>query len=140
MGVSEDSQQLRRLARAVMSGELTREEYRRQRRVLIDRHAGDLPMTSQPLAAVLAPVQRAGAEHTVPNTLTTPTVPYRHADTDITMIGGDDQGQTRRRQAVVLDEPLADRQAVGGRGDLWIGVAVIAIVLLVAGGLFTLLW
>lgn len=139
MGVSEDSQQLRRLARAVMSGELTREEYRRQRRVLVDRYAGDVPMTSQPLAAVLESASRMGVEHTVPNTHTTPTVPYRH-DTDITMIGGD-QGQTRRRQAVVLGEPTVDRRAVVGRGDLWIGAMVGVILLALAiGGLLVFLW
>ncbi len=70
MGVSEDSQELHRLARAVMSGELTREEYRRQRRVLIDRHAGDVPMISQPLAALRDPVLRASAEQAASNTRT----------------------------------------------------------------------
>lgn len=70
MGVSEDSQELHRLARAVMAGELTREEYRRQRGVLIDRHAGDVPMTSQPLAALRDPVLRASTEQAASNALT----------------------------------------------------------------------
>lgn len=138
MGVSEDSQQLRRLARAVMSGELTRDEYRRQRRVLIDRHAGDVPMTSKPLSAVWEPAARGGAEHTVPNTLTAPTVPYSNAGDDITMMAGGNQ--TRPRQAVVVDVPQPVRRASGGHGDVWIGVVAVAIVLLVVGGLLAFLW
>lgn len=54
MALSEDNQQLRELARAVMAGELARDEYRRQRRVLIDRYAGEQPVPVSVPAATAA--------------------------------------------------------------------------------------
>lgn len=131
MGVSEDSQQVRRLARAVMSGELTCDEYRRQRRVLIDRHAGDVPMTSPPVSTV-------GVGRAVPNTLTEPTVPVSLADADIpTMAGGN---RTHPRQSAVMNDTAEGRPVIGGRGDVWIGVVAVAIVLLIVGGLLAFFW
>lgn len=134
MGVTEDSEQLRRLARAVMVGELTRDEYRRQRRAIIDRHAGDVPMSAQPLSAVVEPAARAG-EHTVPNTLTLPTVPYRQQADDITRI--EPAARTRPAPALLVDPP-ADRPRQ--HGDLWIGVLVVAVVLICVGALLAFFW
>lgn len=130
MTLEQDSQLLRQLARAVMAGELTRDEYRRQRRVVIDRYAGDAPVATRPLSDVVeASPLPGGAEHTLPNT--TPTVPYRQTD-DITMMGGD-RAQRKNPQ------PEAGA-AAGAHNDLWIGIVAVAFVLLVVGGFLAYFW
>lgn len=133
MSLSDDSQQLRQLARAVMAGELTRDEYHRQRRVVIDRYAGDAPVTALPLSSVVESSPLPGAEHTQPNGVGAPTQPYRHPGDDITLMAGD----SKTRPATPV--PAAGDAHVSGR-DLVIGVVAVAIVLLVLGGALAWLW
>ncbi|MFZ5755277.1 MAG: hypothetical protein ACOY3X_00065 [Pseudomonadota bacterium] len=135
MSLSDDSQQLRQLARAVMAGELTRDEYRRQRRAVVDRYAGDAPVTALPLSSVVESSPRPGAEPTMPNTVSTPTVPYKHPGDDITLMAGD--RKPAGASAPVREEAPA---ATSGGHDLWIGVAAVAVVLLVLGGLLAIFW
>lgn len=135
MSLTEDSQLLRQLARAVMSGELSRDEYRRQRRVVIDRYAGDAPLATRTLSTVADVPPRVGAEHTQPNTLS-PTVPYRSPDGDITMMGGD---RAARRAEPAAPEPSPPASATGHH-DLWIGMAAVLLVLLAIGGMLAWFW
>jgi hypothetical protein len=139
MGIQEDSQQLRRLARAVMAGDLLPEEYRRQRRVVIDRYAGDGPVAGQPLAAVVV-TPAVPSEHTLPNGRTMPTVPYSRDSDDITRIGG---GAPRAASDPArLPDPLvegAPAESAGGGRDLVVGVIAVALVVAVVAGLLAYL-
>lgn len=105
MSLPDDNLQLRKLARAVMRGELDRAEYQKQRRALIDSYTGhagaadDTDLTDPGNVPVLhvepAPADLPPAASTVPNQPALPTP---------------------------------------ARADLWIGlVAVIAVVLVVVG-------
>lgn len=136
MGIQEDSQQLRRLARAVMAGDLLPEEYRRQRRVVIDRYAGDGPVSGQPLAAAGVPVVQTQVEHTLPNGRGAPTVPYSRDSDDITVMGGD----ARTIPGAGRGGPAApDEQPESGVRDLLIGVAAVALVVGIVAGLLAYL-
>lgn len=135
MSLSDDSQQLRQLARAVMSGELTRDEYHRQRRALIDRYAGDAPVTALPLSSVVESSPLPGVEHTQPNGVGAPTQPYRHPGDDITLMAGDGKA----RAATPAPAGGDGHGQVSGR-DLVIGVLAVAVVLAVLGGVLALMW
>lgn len=136
MGIQEDSQQLRRLARAVMAGDLLPEEYRRQRRVLIDKYAGDGPVAGQPLAAVVV-APSVPSEHTMPNGRTMPTVPFSRETDDITRIGGGEP-----RVGTGPADPVADgapEERAGSGRDLLVGVIAVALVVAVVAGLLAYL-
>lgn len=135
MGIQDDSQQLRRLARAVMAGDLLPEEYRRQRRVVIDKYAGDGPVAGQPLAAVVAPP--LPAEHTMPNGRGMPTVPYSRDADDITRIGGD--AQTAPKPGPVAPPADDDPAREGAGRDLLVGVIAVALVVALVAGLLAYL-
>jgi hypothetical protein len=139
MGIQEDSQQLRRLARAVMAGDLLPEEYRRQRRVVIDRYAGDGPVAGQPLAAVVV-APAVPSEHTMPNGRTMPTVPYSRDTDDITRIGSGGAGATRDPDRP--PDSVVERRPEDGTGsgrDLVVGVIAVALVVAVVAGLLAYL-
>lgn len=121
MGVTEESERLRRLAQAVMSGELARDEFRRERRAVIDRYAGDAAMGD------------AGGS-TQPNAA-------RATDEALAVANGRG-GRQRPAAAQAMRDPAVDQPGTGkpAHGDLWIGVVVVAAVLLVVGGVLAFFW
>lgn len=117
MGLREDNLMLRKLARAVMQGELGREEYYRRRRHVIDGYTGDAAADadSDPTVALDA-VDRTHPE--LPP-VSEPTFP-----------GG----------AMPMVDGTADNLPgrPAGQGDVWIGLVVVVIVIGVVWGLLSL--
>ncbi|MFZ5724205.1 MAG: hypothetical protein ACOY33_11165 [Pseudomonadota bacterium] len=117
MTLGEDSEQLRKLARDVMSGDLTRDEYARRRRAVIDRYAGEAPVA---VSLPDVPVLKAETDNTQPNVSVVP----------------------RPAGAASVQPDPSDRlpAAAGSARDLWIGMAAVGLVLLIVGGVLAYLW
>lgn len=77
MGLHEDNQQLRKLSRAVMRGELERSEYQSERRRLVDSYTGETGAVDD----VDATDPGTAAAVVMPNDATVPSQPRRPAQT-----------------------------------------------------------
>lgn len=112
-----ESDALRRLARDAMSGATTREQYAWNRRQVLDRYAGE-----EPLSAADADDTRPGIpvlEPAVPDPRPAPAV--------------------AKPVSAVLPATAEDGSADSAR-DLWIGVVAVAAVLLALGALLAYIW
>lgn len=117
MGLREDNLMLRKLARAVMQGELDREEYYRRRRRVIDGYAGD-------------PVEDDDADPTVSMDAVDRTHPELPPVSEPTFPGG---------AVSPLVDGTDDRlPSAGAQGDIWIGLVVVVVVIGVVWGLLAL--
>lgn len=121
MALNEDNDSLRRLARAVMAGETPVEEYRRQRGLVIDRHAGETPVNTSPgVVPKPTPAQSPAMQDDTHPSLPPVVVAEKQAG-----------GTTDRAQPAT---------GQGGGHDLWIGMVAVALVLLIVGGLLAYFW
>lgn len=112
MSLPEDNQQLRKLSRAVMRGEMTRAEYQQNRRRMIDSYTGDT----------------GAADDT---DLTDPGM--RPA---VTAVAAPMPAEPRQIETTAVRAPVQVTNEAADHGDLWIGlVAVIAVMLVIAGAL-----
>lgn len=113
--VAGEGDALRRMAREAMSGATTREQYAYNRRQVLDRYAGEEPLSAadadetQPGIPVLEPVAPAPR----PGPVTS---------------------------APVAPSPPAPAVGADSARDLWIGVAAVVVVLLALGALLAYIW
>lgn len=114
--IAEENRRLLWMHRALVSGEIGFDEYRDQRREIIDRVAG-----TRPLRSVSAP-----AAPSVP--VTSPNLPRLELSAT----------PAKAPSPVRLQDPPADRPQ--GRSDIVLGIAVVGVVLLVLAALLAFFW
>lgn len=121
MSLPEDNQQLRKLSRAVMRGELSRSEYQQQRRRLIDSYTGDTGAADD-------------VDTTNPGTL--PAIPAQEATQPALP-----RAAAKNAKAATGPAAVAPASADGAdHGDLWVGLAAVVAVLLVVAGALAWFW
>lgn len=118
MGLADDNQQLRKLSRAVMRGELGRRDYQQQRRLIINAHTGDADDDSD--------LTDPGASAVPVVDTTAPTLAVANVDTRIATTG--------TQPPLALPPAAATAQG----NDVWLGLGAVLIVLLVVAGALAL--
>lgn len=112
--IAEENRRLLWMHRALVAGEIGPDEYGAQRREIIDRVAGTRPLRS------------AGAMPPPVVAVTSPNLPRVEAPV------------TRAAAPVRLQDPPDDHPQ--GRSDIVLGIAVVAVVLLVLAALLAFFW
>lgn len=116
MSLPEENQQLRKLSRALMRGEMSRAEYQQQRRRMIDGHTGDTGAADDTDSTDPGnlPALSAAMESTQPTQTRMPV-------SDVT--------------AVRAPLPASAQTAPADHHDLWVGLAASLAVFLIVVGL-----